>query len=119
MDLLHYRKTLLEDFWKKFGPRLNQGVGYKLEDKLEALKILAGTVVFYRRKVTRERFRRKFVRGSQKRFKKLFGNPCFVCGNEMSHRHHIIALNHGGDNSKKNLVSLCLEHHKAMHDWME
>lgn len=44
---------------------------------------------------------------------------CFVCLKAADCRHHIIQLQNGGQNSKKNLVSLCNSCHSEIHPWMK
>jgi 5-methylcytosine-specific restriction endonuclease McrA len=41
-----------------------------------------------------------------------------VCGKIAGARHHIIALGKGGDNRKRNIVSLCNECHAEIHPWL-
>ena len=114
MDLLRKRKLIIEDFWKRFGPRKNNGVGFSEEEKLDALVELSKVVIFHRTIRTWGKVRRKFA----KFYKKYFKEKCFVCQEEMNHRHHIIAVNHGGYNGKANIIALCEKHHKMIHPWM-
>ncbi len=41
--------------------------------------------------------------------------PCFACGKRFDHRHHIIQIQHGGRNRKRNLVLLCRGCHSEVH----
>ncbi len=43
------------------------------------------------------------------------GMPCFLCGSEAHHRHHLIQLQHGGINTQKNHVPLCRSCHTDVH----
>jgi hypothetical protein len=55
-------------------------------------------------------------------FEKYTRRPdgCFVCRTEGRERavHHIVQLQHGGSNSRRNLVSLCDVCHHAVHPWL-
>lgn len=44
---------------------------------------------------------------------------CQVCGNKACHIHHIIQVQNGGRNKKKNLIELCEFCHASIHPWME
>lgn len=41
--------------------------------------------------------------------------PCFVCGGPWHHRHHVLNIQHGGGNSRRNIVPLCKPCHHAVH----
>ncbi len=44
---------------------------------------------------------------------------CFACQRfRLVHRHHIIQVQYGGPNTKKNLVYLCVYCHGEVHPWM-
>lgn len=43
---------------------------------------------------------------------------CFCCGYEAVARHHILPIKDGGQNAKRNLVSLCKRCHEFIHPWM-
>ena len=45
---------------------------------------------------------------------------CFICGDDSRslHQHHVIQLQHGGSNTRRNIVNLCYRHHAALHPWM-
>lgn len=53
-----------------------------------------------------------------KKYKRLWGRACIVCGCPASHRHHIIQLQNGGRNHKLNIVAICPSCHKKIHDWL-
>jgi hypothetical protein len=46
---------------------------------------------------------------------------CFCCrtGSRRLYWHHIVAIQHGGDNNRRNLVAICLRCHAAVHPWMD
>ena len=53
------------------------------------------------------------------RFYNLY-NQCFICKKtDNLIRHHIFALKNGGDNSSKNIISLCNDCHAEIHDWLK
>ena len=45
--------------------------------------------------------------------------PCFACGGRSHVRHHIIQLQHGGSNKKRNIVRLCHDCHAEIHPWLK
>lgn len=49
----------------------------------------------------------------------LFSLPCFVCLGVTQCRHHVIQVQHGGDNRKSNVVGLCHRCHKKVHPWLK
>lgn len=111
------KETLLE-FWKNFGGRKNNGIGYKTEDKLLALIRLAQFNIPFRKQQPLSKRRNQFneTRGTLHPFRR-FG-VCFVCSGPASARHHIVQLQNGGINSKKNIVSLCATCHAKIHPWL-
>ena len=44
---------------------------------------------------------------------------CFCCPAPASCWHHVIQLNHGGRNTRKNLVPICRECHRIIHPWLQ
>lgn len=44
--------------------------------------------------------------------------PCIACGitGEMVHAHHVKSKGSGGDDVAENLIPLCFEHHRMVHD---
>lgn len=45
-------------------------------------------------------------------------DKCYVCKEKAVHRHHLIQLQYGGTNIKKNLVGLCELCHTTIHPFM-
>ena len=45
---------------------------------------------------------------------------CFTCGtrDRKLYWHHIITLDHGGDNQPYNVVGICHECHRGIHPWL-
>lgn len=41
--------------------------------------------------------------------------PCFVCGAQHHHRHHIIQISMGGQNRTRNIVLVCRDCHRDIH----
>lgn len=111
-------KQYINDFWGSFGGIKNQGINFSKEEKLKKLIELSNVIIQYKNNldlgVRRSKFNNvKFDRHSLKSHKN-----CFICLNNADVRHHIIQLQNGGINSKKNLVSLCNSCHKKIHNWL-
>lgn len=111
-------KDKLVAFWDRFGGRRNKGVGYSRQEKLLALISLSNEVIPFHKQQSQERRREQFnaVKSTLHPWRR-FGN-CFVCEQPATARHHIVQLQHGGINSKKNLVSLCDACHADIHPWL-
>ena len=69
-----------------------------------------------------EERRKKFLK-----IKKFAGFPlkrmakfrhCGICYDPSNVRHHIISLQNGGDNQKRNIIGLCEECHNEVHPWL-
>lgn len=111
-------KSLLLEFWSRFGDRRASGVGFSSSDKLTALKTLSLVVVPYKRQKVLPERREQFNESKLKLHPFRRFGMCFVCGNPAHVRHHIVQLQNGGINSKKNLVSLCNPCHEQIHPWL-
>jgi 5-methylcytosine-specific restriction endonuclease McrA len=111
-------KNLLVEFWLKFGGRKNRGIGFDPIVKIEALRLLAETRVRYKKQQALELRREQFDDAKPKLHSFRRFGCCFVCGGMANDRHHIIQLQNGGINSKKNIVSLCSKCHEKIHPWM-
>jgi len=68
----------------------------------------------YRRKKLRQKFNINF-----KAKKYMKNSDCEVCLAPAENRHHIVQLQHGGKNIKRNQVNLCVDCHKLVHPWMK
>lgn len=111
-------KNILVTFWDRFGGRKNKGVGFAKQDKLAALIELSQVKIPYVRQQPIEVRRDDFNESKTALHPwRRFGN-CFACGAPATDRHHIVQLQNGGINSKKNLVSLCANCHGQIHPWM-
>lgn len=112
------QKQTLLSFWSKFGGRKSNGIGYPQEDKLQALIALSELKIPYQIQKPIQERRKDFDKAKKKLHPwRRFGD-CFVCANPATTRHHIIQIQNGGINSKKNLVSLCDECHAKIHPWL-
>jgi 5-methylcytosine-specific restriction endonuclease McrA len=93
---------------------------HNLRDKdkvVDLLKEYSEIKIVYKKGESASVVRAKFNGG--KRFKKLWGRACFVCGDKgLMHRHHIIQLQHGGKNDKRNVIPICPQCHSKIHHWM-
>jgi 5-methylcytosine-specific restriction endonuclease McrA len=49
-------------------------------------------------------------------YAEMSAKPCFLCGVAAhNHRHHIVQIQHGGHNAPRNIVLLCRECHRDIH----
>lgn len=111
-------KATLLDFWKRFGDRRKNGAGFPPEDKLAALIALSRIEIPYHKQQPIEVRREKFNNAKHKLHPWRRFGKCFVCEKPATARHHIVQLQSGGINSKKNIVSLCDECHAEIHPWL-
>lgn len=113
------QKLLLKEFWNRFGGKRCSGEGLDRQVKLATLVEFAAIVIPYRNQQTLFTRRTKFQAAvGRRRFKR---KKCFVCENKASQsvRHHIIQLQYGGINSKKNIISVCRSCHAEIHPWLK
>jgi len=113
---MHSFKLMKEDlktFWARTGLKLQETTPWLSGVRLDELRRLAEYVYPFKHRepIKDRRFKFEIAR----RQKRYFKHPCFVCGGKTGHRHHIIQLQHGGGNSKRNVVALCLGCHGDVH----
>lgn len=131
-QLIH--KDLLLDFWKSFLENDSITGGNKI--KREALKANLNTGIKTRQErlgklqeysqivlgslVATDKNREAFnqIKHTLHRANAPINKKCFVCLGPAHCRHHIIQLQHGGMNHKKNVVSLCNDCHAEVHPWL-
>ncbi len=111
-------KSVLIKFWSEFGDRRKSGVGFDPSLKLQRLKELSVLIVPYRKQQPLENRRVQFNESKKKLHPWRRFGVCFVCGRTANDRHHIVQLQNGGINSRKNVVSLCYGCHGKIHPWM-
>lgn len=99
----------LARFWRHCKSRIDTSA----QERLARLKTFAEVVVGNRHR--RGRLRERFNHSKPCRP----GSICFVCPKPARVRHHIIQLQHGGDNSAANVVRLCFECHAEIHPWLK
>lgn len=111
-------KEQLELFWCQFGGSKCNGDGMPQKDKMSELKRMAAIVIPYRKQQPTSARRDQFneIKHSMHKMKVFW--KCFVCGTAAKSRHHIIQLQNGGINSRKNVVSLCDPCHAEIHPWL-
>ena len=80
----------------------------KILSKLER-KIITDDIKKYKKRV-RNRFRKLKHKNYEK------NRTCRVCGGEACEMHHIIQIKNGGNNDERNLLSVCVECHKKIHE---
>ncbi len=107
-----YHKQLLQEFWDNFNGRKNNGSKYKKDLKLKVLKEFAEKKVLYKNQQNLKKRRKAFI-------SKFGGKYCFLCGTKPQCRHHIIQLQNGGINARKNIVQLCHPCHAEIHPWLK
>ncbi len=120
MNANQIHKLKLEEFWDQFGGKKTDGAGFKTADKLEALKKMSVFVVPFKRQASIQERRTSFDE-SKAVLHKLWlrrNSVCFCCGLPATARHHIIQIQNGGLNCRKNVVSLCDECHAEIHPWL-
>ncbi len=120
MNANQAHKLKLEKFWKQFGGKKTNGIGFDKATKLEALKRLAAFVVSFKRQSS-IRYRRESFDESKGVMHKLWtrrNRVCFCCGSAATARHHIIQIQNGGMNCRKNIVSLCDGCHAEIHPFL-
>ncbi len=113
-------KTALLSFWERFGKWTAKGdySGFNKEHKIEALQKMAALVLEYRRQQPIEKRREVFDSVKKNLCRQKIGAPCFGCSHPGFNRHHIIQLQNGGINSRRNLVILCDDCHAEIHPWL-
>jgi 5-methylcytosine-specific restriction endonuclease McrA len=89
-----------------------QGAAERVEDRLELLKHYAGLIPEDR---TPEP---EAVRAESVSYHAL---ECFACLSRdwMTYWHHVVQVQHGGDNDPRNLVSICHRCHQRVHPWLK
>jgi len=108
-------KNLVQHFRKRMGHTYIPG---REEYTMSMLKLYSEIVIDYKeRKKLAVAKREKWHKQIQ--HDRLFARPCFACGSSCDHRHHIIQLQNGGDNHKRNVVPICLPCHTKIHPWMK
>ena len=110
-------KQWLNFFWSKFGGK-KIDISNNYSAKISLLIFMSKIVINYKKQQTLEERRQKFNNIKYSRHSLTSHKKCFACPNLANVRHHIILLNNGGINSKRNLVSLCNECHKKIHNWL-
>jgi hypothetical protein len=118
MHATDIQKAILVQFWKEFGGKKSKGFGFSDQEKIAELIRLSKVVIPFKRQQPLDKRRASFQAAKSKLHSwKRYWN-CFVCLRNATARHHIIQLQNGGLNSKKNLVSLCDACHSKVHPWM-
>jgi len=118
---LRQMKLDLKEFWSNFepcGPGPNQCLGKcrSKEFKLKILKEYAEKSYSFKRRMPLGKRREQFK--NNRRLRNKFRWPCFVCGSEAEARHHIIELQGGATNSKRNVIPICHQCHALIHPWL-
>lgn len=113
-NIIH--NEILKTFWSKFGGVRNVGIGYKKKAKIEALRWALNFKIKYKSGRSTQEVRRSFDKYSKNRYRN--SGLCFACLARGYARHHIISIDNGGRNVKKNIVILCQQCHALLHPWM-
>lgn len=104
---LYFRRIIekdLREFWYRF----------KKENKIKLLNEFAIKAYNYcpQVKITRLEFDKNI------KIKKWLFSSCYVCGDKPTIAHHIIQIQNGGLNIKKNIIRICNNCHKKIHSWL-
>lgn len=93
----------LQEFWKQVGDG---------EDRLSLLRAFAEVAI-----VRPDGWNYDEVRAEFQALR--FGQEnCFVCYYSEVQYHHVIQIQHGGSNHRRNFVAICERCHAAIHPWM-
>jgi len=113
-------KAEIESFWNQFGGKKSNGHGFGKETKLAALVRMAGLKIHYRNHESLSVKRQKFDESKSvlHKMNTRRNEVCFACGLPATARHHVIQLQNGGINSRKNVISLCDGCHAHIHPWL-
>lgn len=109
----------IKGFWWEFGRIKNDGRGFSESAKLKSLIRMADVVIPFKSQQSLSVRRKNFQKVKERRCSIHDGGICFVCGKPATERHHIIQLQNGGINSKKNVIPICRPCHCKIHPWME
>lgn len=113
-------RLLLQGFWDNFGGNKHWGGGFSRNLKLRLLRHCASIRLYAPMQRARQVRREEFDKIKDRRHKLRTMKRCFVCIEAAAGvRHHIFLLHHGGDNRKRNLVSLCNDCHADIHPWLK
>lgn len=115
------QKQQILRFWDNFGGWHPSG-GYsqfQKELKLKRLMEMASIMIPYRNQTDLQKRRHQFNESKRRLCRQPIGSPCFACGANGFNRHHIIQLQNGGINSRRNLVILCDDCHAEIHPWLK
>ncbi len=116
------QKTELCKFWNRFGGRKNDGSAFDRKLKLQAVQEIADfLIVGFKKQQSLSVRRTNFIRVRNERLNLSTrrNKSCFICcRNKATCRHHLIQLQNGGINSKKNIIALCDGCHAAVHPWI-
>ncbi len=114
-------KSLLKRFRQEF---YSIGGRDAKESRLNLLKAMANIKIYtkcksrYSPKKTRSQY--NYLKKSKFRKKSMnVDRPCSVCQSKATEIHHVIQIQHGGRNDKRNLVPICNDCHCKIHPWME
>lgn len=124
--------SYLAIFWSFFQSQNDDRSGLEVKyysnvsqsKKLDLLRIMSEIIIKNpspeERRKMREGFNesrntRQSLSGKEKLIYNL-SDRCFVCGELPKHRHHIIQIQHGGRNTYRNIVDLCVKCHRRVHN---
>ena len=90
--------------------------------RIELLKKYASKKYEFKHRKPLEVRRINFLASAKRKLSKLIERAkfrlCSACFNFVEIRHHIIQLQNGGDNRKKNIITLCNDCHEEIHPWL-
>ena len=56
---------------------------------------------------------------AKRHYRDVIKEPCFVCRGRAEARHHVVQIQHGGRNTRVNLVGICSGCHAEVHPWLK
>jgi GTPase SAR1 family protein len=128
-------KKLLIQFWKCFlkdksvkggnkikREALKENFDEGVKTQVERLKVItdyAKIIIGWKTDTYKKRIEFNKIKKTLHRPELKINTKCFVCLGQAHCRHHIIQLQHGGLNQKKNIVSLCSSCHAEIHPWLK
>jgi 5-methylcytosine-specific restriction endonuclease McrA len=118
MHPIRIHKYWLDQFWSYFGGEKNDGLNYTYGKKLHYVQAISNVKIGYKKGKTRQQKRTSFDKTKYMKHSLAKEPLCFICTDKANVRHHLISLRNGGQNTGRNLISLCNPCHAKIHPWL-